>query len=253
MSNGHRVDRLGWADGFVFDAFGLRVGLRVHDATDLPAAQRVIAELDWPVLEEPTADVIFSLRMGKPGSRRGVKNYHLLYAGGGQIQRTLETTQAWNFFTETLHHYVTTSSQKYVFLAGSMAVYQGRGILLPGFNGGADHILEALQALGATAFSQRFIIVCDDGAVAAYPKPSMDKLPVAIIAFTERREKVNVVRARVLTTGEASLQLFPHVINTRANPQKALSALAKLGAGATSVYCRHACEKKAVQALLRKL
>jgi hypothetical protein len=45
----------------------------------------------------------------------------------------------------------------------------------------------------------------------------MDKLSVAIIA--ERREKVRAVRAQVLTTGEASLQLFPYVINTNVNPQ----------------------------------
>src|ERR1044071_6205105 len=74
-----RIDRLGWAAGMAFSAYGVRVGLRVTRAEALPA---LIPHLPpgWKPLATPEVELLYSVVVPGPAPRPGVTLYHVLYA-----------------------------------------------------------------------------------------------------------------------------------------------------------------------------
>jgi hypothetical protein len=73
-----KLDRLGWAAGLVFTAYGVRVGIRVNDPALLPL---VAAHLPpgWRPAPSTRVECLFSLLAGGSGSRPSVRRFSLLY------------------------------------------------------------------------------------------------------------------------------------------------------------------------------
>jgi hypothetical protein len=74
-----RLDRLGWAAGASGTCLGVRVGLRVSDAQALPG---VLSRLPpgWSRDGRSRVETLYSVIVGGPGGRAGVRRMHLVYA-----------------------------------------------------------------------------------------------------------------------------------------------------------------------------
>ncbi|MBK6427816.1 MAG: hypothetical protein IPF82_16965 [Blastocatellia bacterium] len=97
-----KLDRLGWAAGFSFRAYGLTIGVRTNTAAIL---DRLITHLPygWEPSDSPKVDILFSMlvghssehatpatpvrRIGPAGKRR---RFNLLYDGILLASRTLD-------------------------------------------------------------------------------------------------------------------------------------------------------------------
>ena len=95
-----KLDRLGWTAGMSFMAYGTRFGIRANDPEVL---ERVLPHLPlgWATDSSPTVDFLYSILVGGPGKRKGVRRYNLLYAGSGRLVRALDIAEV---FTQLESH-----------------------------------------------------------------------------------------------------------------------------------------------------
>ena len=73
------LEKLYWIDAFAVTGYGVRVGVRVNDAALI---QQLRSRLPPGAKISPmgTVDRMLSVILAPPSERRGVKNYHLVYA-----------------------------------------------------------------------------------------------------------------------------------------------------------------------------
>ncbi len=243
-----KLDRLGWADGIIVDAFGLRVGIRVSDSGSLSRVRDLVTELGWPLLDNPASDLIFSVRIGTEPARKGVRHFHLLYVGTLRLLRTLEEEKVWSVLNSTLQAYILANSPKYSVLRASSIVFNERAIVLPG-HGPDSPLLDAVVKAGAEIFSEQWTLVGEQGTIAPYPQLAEPRRATDI-AFLEKGGRIRGLRPRTLSPAKASLHLLMFTLNTRANPERTLAGLTKLASSGSATWSRHACDKTAAIDLL---
>jgi hypothetical protein len=73
------LEKLYWIDAFAVTGYGVRVGVRVNDAALI---ERLRSRLPPGAKISPmgTVDRMLSVIQAPPSERRGVRNYHLVYA-----------------------------------------------------------------------------------------------------------------------------------------------------------------------------
>jgi len=139
-----------------------------------------------------------------------------------------------------------------VFIHAGVVSWRGRAILLPGAtHAGKSTLVTELIKRGADYMSDEYAVVDAEGSVYAYPRPismrstSMPatswEVPVnelntrvpegaiepGLILFT-RYQSNGVWAPEMLTTGKGVLQLIPHTVSIRVQPDFTLSVLSKL-------------------------
>src|SRR5581483_1853880 len=110
-----KLDRLGWAAGFTFSAYGVRIGVRSNTRDILPELRRRLP-FGWQASANPLVETIFSLKVGGPESRPGLKQYHLLYGNLTRLTRTLDLNLALDAFESHLQLHVAEQAQQRVFV-----------------------------------------------------------------------------------------------------------------------------------------
>ena len=86
-----KLDRLGWADGMVFVAYGVRIGIRVSERGYRGRLKKFLPP-GWKPAHSPRVGHMISLRVGgsRPNSR--IRRYHLLYIDSTRSRHTMATT-----------------------------------------------------------------------------------------------------------------------------------------------------------------
>src|SRR5688572_20670301 len=97
-----KIDRLVWAAGISFSAWGLRAGVRVSDPAVLERVVEYLPPGSRP-LKLPTVDLLYSLVVGGEGSRPGTRRYSLLYGGSQRLARTMKLDDVFETFESDLH------------------------------------------------------------------------------------------------------------------------------------------------------
>ena len=72
-----KLDRLGWAAGTCFTAYGARIGIRLNRADILERLPECLPP-GWKPARSNRVDRLYSLRVG--GAARGIRAFHLVYA-----------------------------------------------------------------------------------------------------------------------------------------------------------------------------
>src|SRR5438552_10085328 len=83
-----KIDRLGWADGFAFRSYGVRVGVRVTDA-GLLERLRTHLPPGWKPAASPVVQHLYSLIVGR-SSRPNVRSFNILYRNTVRLVRSLD-------------------------------------------------------------------------------------------------------------------------------------------------------------------
>src|ERR1700739_1679004 len=96
-----KLDRLGWAGGISFSAFGLRVGIRVNREALL---ERLAVTPRTGARPEhgKVVDLLYSFIGGETPRRPGLRPLHLLYLGAARIAREPEMETVWTRLKEDL-------------------------------------------------------------------------------------------------------------------------------------------------------
>jgi len=244
-----KLDRLGWADGMSFTAYGVRLGMRVNDPAILPALKARL-----PPGSRPSSirrvNHLYSLTGFSNGSTGRVRRFNLGYWNLSQFVRTRTFDEFLEQFESHVQLTVAEFAPRRVFVHAGVVARNGKAILIPGssFSGKSTVVAELLRA-GATYYSDEYAVIDEHGRVHPYPRelrirsleslwpkrinatafgsqPGSKPLPVGLVVSTKFKDGARF-RPRELTRGKAVLELLANTVSARSQPEMALSYLSK--------------------------
>jgi hypothetical protein len=272
-----KIDRLGWAAGFAFISHGVRVGVRVS-LPDRDVLERVMECFPhgWKPARSPVVEFLYSLRIGGPNPRPGIRHFHLLYGGPRRLARTTDTEEAFAVLESDLGYLVAHVAPRRVFVQAGVVGWRGQAILIPGpKDSGKTSLVGALVRAGASYYSDEFAVLDAHGRVHPYPKPlsirhepearvekhaaeelggvaGIKPLPVGLVAVTEYRPNARW-RPRPLSPGQSALALLANTIPARRRPAAVLETLQRVAATATTLRGVRGEAEQTADLLLAKL
>jgi hypothetical protein len=245
-----KLDRLGWAEGLTFSAFGVRVGVRVN----VPGVLSRILPLlppGWKKFRGVIVQRLYSLVAAEGDERPGMRRLHVLYGDSLRLARGAALDEVLEALEADLHLYTATASSDLTFLHAGVVGWKGRAIVVPGstFTGKTTLIREMLR-LGATYYSDEFAVVDNSGLVHPFARPlgirdesslaqtkhSAEKLgaasgvkplPVGLAVICEYQAGAHW-RPTPLSRGQGALELLASSVAVRSQPRKTLLRLHKL-------------------------
>jgi hypothetical protein len=245
-----KIDRLGWAAGTSFEAYGVRVGVRVNK----PEILSRLAGLFPPgskLTVSPLVDQMYSLWLGE--RRAHARGFHLLYAGVARRARTTSLDELLAAFEADVRLSVAAAARWRVFVHAGVVGWRGQAIILPGRScSGKTTLVAELVRLGATYYSDEFALIDERGRVHPFAKPLSIRdgtrirkqcaeelggtvgtapLPIGLIAFSAYHPEARW-RPVPLSPGQGLLALIPHTVPVRRRPQASLAALQRAVEGA---------------------
>ncbi|HEY0172655.1 MAG TPA: hypothetical protein VGB98_16650 [Pyrinomonadaceae bacterium] len=268
-----KLDRLVWAAGITFTAYGVKVGVRVSDRAALDAVAGRLPP-GWRRSVSPSVTRLYSLISG--GGGRGFRRFHLLYAGATLLARTLDAEAVFGRLESDLQLYVAERSPRRVFVHAGVVGWRGRAVVIPGSSlSGKTTLVAELVRAGAEYYSDEYAVFDAAGRVHPYARPLAVRegvgleqtrraveefggragegpLPVGLVVVT-RYERGAVWRPRRLTAGECVLELLSNTVPARRSPGRALRALTKAAAGATVLAGPRGGAAAVAEAILRSL
>lgn len=249
-----KIDRLGWADGISFTAYGVRVGIRVSNPTIMHRIPDLLPP-SWKPARSRKVERLYSLVVGGAGSRPSVRRFNVLYADADRMSRTMDLEPALKLLETDLQLYVAEAAPRRIFVHAGVVRWRGRAILIPGRSlSGKSTLVNELIKAGATYYSDEYAVCDARGRVHPYPKPLalrkegdvlpkpvragtmpgrpvVKPLPVGLIVLTSYRSGARW-RPRRLSHGRAVIELLNHTIPARMEPGRALATLRQVAAGA---------------------
>src|ERR1051326_5256315 len=124
-----KIDRLGWAAGISFTSYGVRVGVRVNDATILEQLIDCFPP-GWKPSASTVVERLYSLFFGGSGGERKVRRFNLLYGDIARLVRSLDEEQVFETFESDLQLYVAEAARRKVFVHAGVVGWNGRAILI---------------------------------------------------------------------------------------------------------------------------
>jgi len=252
-----KIDRLGWAAGFAFESYGVRVGVRTND----PAAlERLSSHFppNWKPARAEVVERLYSLFAPVEAARaRGVRRFHLLYGDALRLARTQDLSEALEAFESDLQLYVAASARRRLFVHAGVVARRGRAVLLPGRSfAGKSTLVAALVRAGATYYSDEYAVLDRAGRVHPYARAiglregatgkqrkvtveslegvnGSKALPVGLVVLSRYREGARF-RPRRLTEGHGLLALLANTVSARRQPEEAMRVLQRVATGAAT-------------------
>lgn len=246
-----KIDRLGWAAGFTFEAYGVRAGVRVSDPQILPRLWERLPP-NWKLAPSPTVERLYSLVVGGRGARAGVRRLNLLYGNAERLTRSAEVGDALERLEDELKLYVAEYARRRVFVHAGVVEWGGRAILIPGRSGsGKSTLVAELVRAGATYYSDEYAVLDGRGRVHPYPRRislrgnhdpgSWQRVSVESLGGRAGTKPLHVGlvlvsgyapecawRPRKLSAGRGVLALLEHAVSARRRPEKVLGALRRV-------------------------
>jgi hypothetical protein len=245
-----KIDRLGWAGGIAFTAYGLSVGVRVSDASLLERV-RALLPPGWKPAATPTVRRLFSLIVGGPTRRPGVRRFNVLYSDSTRLLRTHDQEEVLRLLELHLHLDIADRASRRTFVHAGVVGWNGRAIVIPGRSwSGKSSLVTALVKAGATYYSDEFAVLDDRGRVHPYAIPlairraqpgvppikcrveeiggavGTTPLPVGLVLLTRYVSGARF-RPRRVSTGRAVLQLLENTLPARRRPERVLDVLTR--------------------------
>ena len=245
-----KIDRLGWAAGLSFSAFGVRVGVRVSQSDALAQLADHLPP-GWEPASSPAVERLYSLIVGGPGPRPDVRRFHLLYGNAARLGRSMELDKVLDALESDLQLYVAEFAPDRLFVHAGVVGWQGQAILIPGrsFTGKSPLVAELVRA-GATYYSDEYAVLDAQGKVHPYPRPislrengstkgtkrrladlgidpGVKPLSVGLVVVTEYAAGARW-QPRRLSAGAGALALLANTVSARRQPEMAFATLQKV-------------------------
>lgn len=197
-------------------------------------------------------DKVISDRCQRFELLRTGNRYYRVFLNGEQISSGPARWKFLKFFDGLLRVTVGEHAPKAVFIHSGVVAWNGKAILLPAnsFDGKSTLVTELVK-LGAVYYSDEFAIVDEDGNIHPFARAinrrtddgrfvpyeisladlgaSVGKLPIKCgVLFFTKFVKGSRWQPRVISKGEALLELIAFTLPIRVNPEFSLSVLNKL-------------------------
>ncbi len=270
-----KLDRLGWAAGISFTAFGVRIGVRVSAAELLDP---LVAHLPagWRPAPSNPVERLYSLIGGGIGPRANVRRLHLLFGDSQRLARSRNLDELLEALESDLGFCLALMAKRRLFVHAGVIGWKERAILIPGRSfSGKSTLVKAFLHAGATYYSDEFAVLDEHGRVHPFPRPLSIRagsegrqvrvgveelgaktgaapLPVGLVLLTEFKSDVEW-RPRELSHGQGVLGLLANAPAARTRTERALKILAASVGQAKILRGKRGEAGETVQSILRRL
>lgn len=249
-----KINRLGWAEGFAFKSYGVKIGVRATTPGFVHSLARLLPP-GWQPHEDPIVERLYSFVVGGIDNRQHVRRLHLAYADASRLARGRELEPVLHAFDADLRLFIGYHARRRVFIHAGAVGWNGRAILIPGrtFTGKSTLVAEFVRA-GATYYSDEYAVLDLHGRVHPYSKPLSIRegpdsvgshhkveefggvagtipLPVGWVLDTRYREGARW-RPTQVSVGGGAMALLANAVSARSKPARNLPAIKKAVAGA---------------------
>jgi hypothetical protein len=271
-----KLDRLVWAAGSSILSYGTRIGIRVSEEHALPDLLQRLPP-GWKLSSSPVVDRMYSVVVGGPGDRPGVRRLNLVYANSARLWRGKELDNALTMVERDVELYVAETARRRVFVHAGVVGWRGRAIVLPRptFTGKTT-LTAALVRAGAVYYSDEYAVLDRHGRVHPYARPlgvrhdgarspasredagslggvvGTKPLPIALVLLTTYGEGKRF-RPRRLSPGRGVLELLAHTISARRQPELLLETLAHAVSGVLVLKGRRGEAEETTASILDRL
>ena len=270
-----KIDRLGWAAGISFTAYGARVGVRINNPQFM---DRLLGYLPpgWEPAPSPVVERLYSLFIAGEGPRTNVRRFNILYSDLIRVARTTDLDQVFERFESDLRLYVAEVAHHRLFVHAGVVGWRGRAIVIPGrsFSGKTTLVAELVRA-GASYYSDEYAVFDSRGRVHPYPKPlslrengsfqqkdypaeafggrtGTKPLSVGLVVMSEYKSGAKW-RPRQLSAGQGVLALLANTVAARRQPKTAFAILQQVTAKAPVLKGIRGEAKEIVGSILQRL
>ena len=232
------------------------VGIRTNDETVLARIPPLLPPA-WHPSESPIVDTLFSLRVGPPTTRKGQRNYHLLYSGTTRVARTFDLEEVFRLLESHIHITVGYwAKADHLFVHAGVVGWRGKAIVMPGRSHvGKTTLVSALIRAGASYYSDDMAVFDPQGWVHPYPVPlsvrepdgpckyapeafdstaGEEPLPVGLVVMT-RFQSGGRWQPRPLSSGRALMALLDNTLAARKEPTVSLPILRQVALSAPAI------------------
>ena len=242
-----KLDRLGWAEGFSFTSYGVKIGLRTSKSGFVESLVGLLPP-GWEVSDDPRVHAMYSFVVGGSDPRRNVRLLNLVYANSRRVARERELKTALDLFEADLRLCVAYKARRRVFVHAGVVGWKGEAIVIPGRTfSGKTTLVAALIKLGAEYYSDEYAVLDLKGRVHAFPRPlsvregsapqgtphSIEEfgavagkkpLPMGLVVDTHYRDGA-LWRPREVSRGAAVLALLNNPVSARSRPARNMPVL----------------------------
>ena len=267
-----KLDRLGWADGFTFDAYGVLFGVRATNASILDRLRDALP-FGWQPSAESEVEWLYSFVAAGPQPNGRMRRLNIVYTDALEISRTTKLEDAVAAFERDVSLMVGERARTRVLVHAGVVAVDGRAVVLPGRTlAGKSTLVAELVRAGATYYSDEFAVIDEDGLVHPFARPlslrphatargekvraadlggttGEDPVPVAAVVVTSFRENARW-RPRPLTPGKCTLELLKNALSARYSPDFVLPTLARVAEGAAAYATRRGEARDAARRIL---
>ena len=267
-----KLDRLGWADGFSFDAYGVVMGVRATSVSVLSLVRDALPS-SWTASQQTEVEWLYSIVAAGPLADGKARRFNLVYSDALQIGRTTDLGEALRTLERDMDLTVGERARTRVLIHAGVVAVNGRAILLPGrtLSGKSTLVAELVRA-GAVYYSDEFAVLDQEGRVHPFGRHLSirhsinepgEKVSAADLGARagERGVPVGAVivtsyktgarwQPRKLSPGQCVLELLGHSLSARSAPDLVLDVLAKVVDGAEAIETRRSEAEAAAQRIL---
>jgi len=164
------LDRLGWAAGFSFKLYGVRIGIRANGESCLNSALECLPP-SWQIASSPVVDRVYSI-IGADNSKRFGRSFNLLYGDHLQLVRSRDQRVLFRTLETDLRLYIAESTKQRIFVHAGVVGWQDKAIVIPGrsFSGKSTLVAELVK-VGASYYSDEYAVIDAHGYVHPFLKP----------------------------------------------------------------------------------
>lgn len=230
---------------FVLESYGVRVKIRASNPellrdAETTARSALLGRLEIIECAEPEHTFVIS---DKPDGNL------LMSLNGEEITGGTLRPRFFRFFDSLLRLTVAEHAVGRVFIHSGVVGWKGRAIVIPANSfKGKTSLVEELVKSGATYYSDEYAILDDKGLVHSFPRDlsvryfdgelqekrvrpatiggeiGFDPIPVGMVLLTEYSEGATW-QPQQLTAGQGIVEMIPHTIPRRFNPEFSLKVL----------------------------
>jgi hypothetical protein len=203
----------------------------------------------WKPATKPTVRRLYSVVVGGPTGRAGVRRFNILYSGAARLVRAHDLGEVLRHLELDLELYIGDHARRRTFVHAGVVGWNGQAIVILGRSlSGKSSLVKALVTAGADYYSDEFAVLDQRGRVHPYPipltiRPTQDgdlpvrcrveelggvagtcPLPVGLVLITRYISGARF-RPRPLSAGRAVLELLTHTLPARRRPERVLDTL----------------------------
>ena len=245
-----KIDRLGWAGGIAFAAYGVRIGVRANQADVLTRLEEAFPP-GWKRVRSPVVEHLYSLRVGGGDAnapKSTIRRFNLLYSDAVRVARSMNLDEVIRALQSDLQLFVATEAPSWLFVHAGVVEWRGRAILVPGTSfSGKTTVVAAMVRAGASYYSDEYAVLDSRGRVHPYARPLLVRegdaglprqvrveeiggraghkpLPIGLVVDSPYKPG-STWRPQLLSPGRGVMALLAHTVPARLRPQFALATL----------------------------